>query len=145
MSALSSPLHSSLSSVRRASDQLGSLPHRSVDPYTFQRSGGCHPRMLFQLFAIQSLVRKGIVGEDFWDEQSIRRAQLNPGLHVSVHSLLGYSRKGKCRSSARVYASQTSITTTAAQQRSVLHSGPDPHLTSPLSCPPSPSMCLRLG
>lgn len=94
--------------MSRSYDNLGTLPSKSIDPYTFQRYGGGNPRILFYIFSIQSMIRRGILGEEFWDEQSIRRAQLNPGIHVSVHSLLGHSRRGKLRSNSRASAYQTS-------------------------------------
>lgn len=52
---------------------------------------------MLHVFTIQSLARKGIIGEEFWDEQTIKRSQLNPGLHVSVYSLLGRSVQKKLR------------------------------------------------
>jgi hypothetical protein len=89
---------------------------KSIDPYTFQRYGGSNPRILFQIFTIQSCIRKGFGGEEFWEEQSMKRAQLNPGIHVSVHSLLGHSRRGKLRSTSRSYAYQTSSSAGAHQR-----------------------------
>lgn len=79
----------------RAYEQLAEIGNRSIDPFTFQRYGGGHPRTLYNVFTIQCLTRKGIVGEDFWEDKTLQRAHLNPGLHISVYSLLGRSNNKK--------------------------------------------------
>jgi hypothetical protein len=64
------------------------LNTKTIDIFHFKQFVKTHSAVLYPAFVLQSKLRKGILGPDFWEEQACRRDSISNGEYIPLSDLL---------------------------------------------------------